>query len=140
MLTKLIFFTGVGVVGDYVLNAVSLLSPGNKELAALRPYWKSYGAGMGALAAGLTTLTAGILTLLLSKMLSVSDLPSVILIAFALGVFGDVLINITNFFGPPLEDWYKTVGTVKSALYGGLAIALAVGIGVLVENWFRKRS
>lgn len=140
MLTKLIFFAGTGVVGDYILNAASLVWADNKTLGALRPYWAQMGDGLGALSAGLTTLTAGLIVLLLAAVAGLEDLLPVLLLALLVGFVGDILIGRSDIFGPALQTWYCQVGSVRSAIYGALAIALTIMVGESVERWFLTKK
>ena len=136
MLTSLIFFGGTGVVGDYALNAASRVFPSNATLKSLTPYWDSLGHGLGALSAGLTTLVASIITIVLAGSLGVENIFGVLLIALLVGFFGDMLLGASGVFGTSLDDWYSTVGSVQSACYGAAAIALSVAIGVSAETYF----
>ena len=100
MLTKLIFLALVGVLGDYTLNAWSVVAPDNQTLAALRPYWSTMGAGGGALAAGGTTLIAGLLVFQLQSGFETPSLYAALFWAFVVGFLGDLLINGVQAFWP----------------------------------------
>ena len=136
MLTTLIFCAGTGVVGDYALNAASREMQDNATLRSLRPYWESLGDGMGPLSAGLTTLVASIIVLVLAGALGAESLTSLVLLALLVGFFGDILLARSGVFGQTLDEWYSTVGTLQSACYGAGAIALSMLIGVSVERYF----
>lgn len=131
MLTKLIVFTLMGIVGDYALNFWSLSQPGNRTLSLLRPYWDELGAGQAALAAGLTTLVAGIVVVLLDGLTGGKGLLKIMMISLLVGFAGDILIGKAKMFGKLLQTWHEGVGVFGSAVYGAFAILLSTTIGYI---------
>ena len=106
MILTLVLFTVIGIMGDILLNFMSLLFPSNTTLRALRPYWSTLGDGIGCLSAGLTTLVAGILVLIISGCFGVRDIYGILGIAFLLGFVGDLILGRSGIFGSSLDTWY----------------------------------
>jgi len=115
------------------------------EINLLDPFWEEYGPIKGALAAGLTTMIAGtlavVLALVVFNWLNLSRKTYLFIlvsvcIGFLIGVFGDIWINRSNLFGHSLRMWYDGVGENKGALWGGIAIAFVVLLSTIIPYVF----
>ncbi len=125
MIYRELFF--VGFFADIALNELSRL-PEEKvgaEIKALLPYFEAHCPIVAAIYAGITTAIVGAIAIEIAPLFAFTGPAREIVSAFIVGYIADILIERFKIFGPSLQPFFDTAG---AGLWGGLAIAFAVGV------------
>ena len=133
----------VSLVADITLNDLSrkplsryVTSP---IILALRPYFDEKSILVAGVFAGLTIISALLVSMLLSKYLQKTlvtrdwkELSIFMAISFPIGYLFDVLIAKLNIFGDSLIPYYKTTAP---GMWGAIAFEVAIIIGFLIQKY-----
>lgn len=125
----------VSFIADIVLND---LSTNYNIITELKSYFKNKSIIEAGIYAGLTVISALIISIIISKYLynfyipiNNNQLIKFNIIAFIFGYIYDILIHKLNIFDG-LDEYYKTYG---SGLWGALAFIVSINISFIIQKY-----
>ena len=129
----------ISAISDIGLNILSRLLVSPDAIKALKPYFQSHSVLVSAGYAGITVVTAFVVTILISELVfgfsypkNIKELVLFILLAAPIGYMADLIIYYFQIFGPLMDDYYKEAG---AGFWGSAAYIFAI-VGTYFTNQY----